>query len=114
MFTQTSVTLGSMARAPFKGRTNGQQETCNLSRHVTLPQNELNSVVVRFITHIKPVLQQIRLLTGLTDVGGETRNIVASFYASFSRSPLLIAFSRPFILPFSYPYSQSIKDDVIN
>ena len=69
---------------------------------------------MRFITHIKPVLQQIRLLTGLTDVGGETRNIVASFYASFSRSPLLIAFSRPFIPPFSYPYSQSIKDDVIN
>ena len=31
----------------------------------TLLQNELNSDVVRFITHIKPVLQQIRLLTGL-------------------------------------------------
>ena len=26
-------------------------------------QNELNSDVVRFTTHIKPVLQQIRLLT---------------------------------------------------
>ena len=73
----------------------------------------MNSVVVRFITHIKPVLQQIRLLTGLTDVDRETRNIVARFYA-FSRSPLLMAFSRAFIPPFSYPYSQSIKDDVIN
>ena len=37
-------------------------------------KNELNSVVRRFATHIKPVLQQIRLLTGL-NVGGKTRNI---------------------------------------
>ena len=40
----------------------------------TLLQNELNSDVARFTTHIKPVLQQIRLLTGL-NVGGKTRNI---------------------------------------
>ena len=31
----------------------------------TLLQNELNNDVARFTTHIKPVLQQIRLLTGL-------------------------------------------------
>ena len=31
----------------------------------TLLQNELNSDVARFTTHIKPVLQQIRLLTWL-------------------------------------------------
>ena len=31
----------------------------------TLLQNKLNSDVARFITHIKSVLQQIRLLTGL-------------------------------------------------
>ena len=31
-------------------------------------------LVARFTTHIKPVLQQIRLLTGL-NVGGKTRNI---------------------------------------
>ena len=101
----------------WRARPLGDGQTGNKKRATclaTLPQNKLNSVVVRFLTHIKPVLQQIRLLTGLTDVGGETRNIVASFYASFSRSPLLIAFSRPFIPPFSYPYSQSIKDDVIN
>ena len=40
----------------------------------TLLQNELNSDVAPFTTHIKPVLQQIRLLTGL-NVGGKTRNI---------------------------------------
>ena len=37
-------------------------------------QNELNIDVVRFTTHIKPVLQQIRLLTGL-NMGGKTGNI---------------------------------------
>ena len=97
MFTQTSITLGSMARDGQTG--NKKHATCL----ATLPQNELNSVVVRFITHIKPVLQQIRLLTGLTDVGGETRTIIASFYASLSRSPVLIAFSRAFIPPFLIP-----------
>ena len=30
--------------------------------------------MLRFTTHLKPVLQQIRLLTGL-NVGGKTRNI---------------------------------------
>ena len=40
----------------------------------TLLQNALNSNVARFITHIKPVLQQIRLLTGL-NMGSTTRNI---------------------------------------
>ena len=34
----------------------------------------MNSDVARFTTHIKPVLQQIRLLTGL-NVRGKTRNI---------------------------------------
>ena len=40
----------------------------------TLLQNELNKDVTRFTTHIKPVLQQIRVLTGL-NVGGKMRNI---------------------------------------
>ena len=35
---------------------------------------ELNSNVARFTTHIKPVSQQLRLLTGLNE-GGKTRNI---------------------------------------
>ena len=39
----------------------------------TLLQNKLNSDVARFTTHIKPVLQQIRLVTGL-NVIGKTRN----------------------------------------
>ena len=40
----------------------------------TLLQNEVNTDVVRFTTHIKPVLRQIRLLTGL-NMSGKTRNI---------------------------------------
>ena len=39
-----------------------------------LLQNELNRDLARFTTHIKPVLQQIRLLTGL-NVSGKKRNI---------------------------------------
>ena len=47
----------------LKVRKNGQQKraTC----FATLLYNELNSDVTRFTTHIKPVLQQIRLLRGL-------------------------------------------------
>ena len=40
----------------------------------SLLQNELNSNVAHFTTHIKPVWQQIRLLTGL-NMGGKTCNI---------------------------------------
>ena len=49
---------------------NKKRATC----FATVLQNELNSDVARFTTHIKPVLQQIRLLTGL-NMGGKTRNI---------------------------------------
>ena len=55
----------------LKVRENGQQKSCNLS--CKLLQKELNNDVVRFTTHIKPVLKQIRLLTGLNE-GGKTRN----------------------------------------
>ena len=55
---------------PRKVRGTKKHATCL----VTLLQNELNSDVARFTAHIKPVLQQIRLLTGL-NVGGKTRNI---------------------------------------
>ena len=44
------------------------------SCRATLLQNELKIDVARFTTHIKPVSQQIRLLTGL-NVGGKTRKI---------------------------------------
>ena len=47
---------------------------CLITCLETLLQNELNSDVARFTTHIKPVLQQIRLLTGL-NVGGKSRTI---------------------------------------
>ena len=40
----------------------------------TFLQNELNGDVARLTTHIKPVLRQIRLLTGL-NMGGKTCNI---------------------------------------
>ena len=41
------------------------QEKIHVTCLATLLQNELNSDVVCFTTHIKPVLQQIRSLTGL-------------------------------------------------
>ena len=50
-----------------------------------LLQNELNSDVARFTTHIKPVLQQIRLLTGL-NMGGKTRNIATRYCCPFFRT----------------------------
>ena len=53
------------------GKTGNKKRATGLA---TLPQNELNSDVARFTTHTKPVLQQIRLLTGL-NMSGKTRNI---------------------------------------
>ena len=41
-------------------------------------KTRLNCDVASFTTHIKHVLQQIRLLTGL-NMGGKTRNIVFQF-----------------------------------
>ena len=84
----------------------------------TLLQNQLNSDVACSTTHIKPVLQQIRLLTGLT-MGGKTRHIaiqlvlqqccktsytfVARFYAPYPSFP-----SPPpsFIFWFSFHFSR--------
>ena len=51
-------------------RRNKKRATC----FATFLQNELNSDVALYTTRIKPVLQQIRLLTGL-NLGGKTRNI---------------------------------------
>ena len=61
-----------LPRVKLKLRKNGQQKHANC--HATMLKNELNSDVARFTTHIKPVLQQIRLLTGLNR-GGTRRNI---------------------------------------
>ena len=51
----------------------------------TLLQNELNSDDARFTTHIKPLLQQIRLSAGL-NMGGKTRNIAIRYCCSFFRT----------------------------
>ena len=56
----------------LKVRKNGQQKSATCL--ATLLHSELNSNVARFITNIKPLLQQIRLLTDLS-VGGKTRNV---------------------------------------
>ena len=50
-----------MRSSRYGKRRNKKRATC----FATFLQNELNSVVARYTTHIKPVLQQIRLLTGL-------------------------------------------------
>ena len=63
---------GKSTLVRVKVRKNRQQKKCNLSCNIAV--NELNSHVARFATHINPVLQQIRLLTGL-NVGGKSRNI---------------------------------------
>ena len=73
MFVKVSMSPGIDLASVEKlrhGKTgNKKQATCL----ATLLQKELNSDVARFTTHIKPVLQQIRLLTGL-NVVGKTRN----------------------------------------
>ena len=66
--TRHNVTL----HLSFKVRKNGQQKTSTC--FATLLQNDLNNDVARYTTQIKPVLLQIRLLTGL-NMGGKTRNI---------------------------------------
>ena len=53
------------------GKTSNKKSAICLA---TLLHSELNIDVARFTTNIKPLLQQIRLLTGL-NVGGKTLNI---------------------------------------
>ena len=59
----------------------------------TLLQNELNSDVVRFTTHIKPVLQQIGLLTGFSEVLKRTTLLFNSFCSNLAKE------SYTFLLP---------------
>ena len=87
------VGSNKMPELDLKLRKNGQQlknmhATCN----TTMLQNELNSDVVRFTNYIKPVMQQIRLLTGLNG-GGKTRNI--AFQLALHQC---CETSRPFLL----------------
>ena len=66
-----SLTMNELQLLRYAGKTGNKGRVTCLA---TLLQNELNSDIARFTTHIKPVLQQIRLLTGL-NMGGKTRNI---------------------------------------
>ena len=63
---------GKSTLVRVKVRKNGQQKTCNLSCNTAAKQ--VDSDVARSTTHIKPLLPQIRLLTGL-NMGGKTGNI---------------------------------------
>jgi len=65
------VSIVIFYKYPQYGKTSNKKRATCLA---TFLQNELNSDVARFTTLIKPVLQQIRLLTGL-NVFGKTRNI---------------------------------------
>ena len=64
---------------------NKKRATC----FATLLQNELNGDVARFTLHIKPVLQQIRLLTGL-NMSGKTRNIAIQLVLSQVRKHVFL------------------------
>ena len=57
-------------------------------------QNKLKSDVLRFTTHIKPVWQQIRLLTGLNE-GGKTRNIAIQLVLQQCCTFFVARFSLP-------------------
>ena len=70
-------------------RATKKHSTC----HATLLQNELYSDVASFTTNMKPVLQQIRLLTHL-NVGGKTRNIAIQLAAMLQKK--LHVFCCPF------------------
>ena len=70
----------------------------NKKRSTRLETLLLNSYVGRFITHIKPVLKQIRLLTGL-NVGGKTRNMASNVARQIAR----------FLLP-AFPYLKQQKN----
>ena len=51
----------------------------------TLLQNELYGDVAQFSTHIKPVLQQIRLLTGLNEVVKRATSLFNSFCSNVAK-----------------------------
>ena len=70
---------GSQSSFVQNGKTGDKKRaTC----HATLLQNELNSDVAHFTTHIKPVLQQIRLLTGLNPLGGKRATTLFNSFCS--------------------------------
>ena len=68
-----------------------------------LLQNELDRDVARFTTLIKPVLQQIRLLTGL-NVCGKTRNIAIQLVLQQCCKTSCTSFGARFSVPFGPVY----------
>ena len=60
---------------------NRKHATC----HATMLQNELISDVARFTIHNKPVLQQIRLLTGLNWVIKRATSLFNLFYSNVAK-----------------------------
>ena len=72
-----------LQRVKLKLRENGQQKTSNLSCNNAA--NELNNDVALFTTHNKPVLQQIRLLTGLNWVIKRTTSLFNLFCSNVAK-----------------------------
>ena len=60
-----SLLLTCLSSSPFFGIHNLKVRKINATCYTTTLQNELNSDVACFTTHIKPVLRQIRLPTAL-------------------------------------------------
>ena len=86
---------------------NKKSATC----FATLLQNELNSDVARFTTLIKPVLQQIRLLTGL-NMGGKTRNIAIRYCCP--PFPYLVVVAKTLnVLQYSYNILEHITIAIV-
>ena len=65
--------FNSQLRSPRSGKTGNKKKANFLP---SLLQNQLNSDVARFTTHIKPVLQQIRLFTGLNAASKTRKNTI--------------------------------------
>ena len=83
----------------LKVRKNGQQKTYNLFCNIAAKR--VDSDVARYKAHVKPVLQQIRLLTGL-NMGGKTRR--TSLFNSVCRN--VAKHVARFFLPV-FPYLES-------
>ena len=83
----------------YRSKTGNKKRTTCLA---TLLQNELNSDVARFTTHIKPVLQQLRLFKKGVNVGGKTRNIAIQLALQQCCKTSCTFFVARFSVPLAY------------
>ena len=83
---------------------NKKSATC----FATLLQNELDSDVARFTTHIKPALQQIRLLIGL-NMRGKRRNIAIQRVLQQCQLQCCKTSYTFFLVRFTVPLSTSLR-----